>query len=202
MFNRRRKGSPAVAAGDAEAMEDDRLEETDAPASPEPVAAAEKKPKGSSGGWLGLALPVAIVTVVAAGLGVGLGMQTASSIERAIADRKASAPPTASTPATANYDSDTLIQPVEAVVTNLTDPHDVWVRLETAVVFKKGSIENPGWMAAEVRQDILAYVRTMSLADLDGPSAFQHLREDLNERASVRTDGRVSELIIESLVIQ
>jgi flagellar protein FliL len=42
----------------------------------------------------------------------------------------------------------------------------------------------------------------VTVARLDGPSALQHLRDDLNERASLRTGGRVSELIIQTLVIQ
>ena len=61
---------------------------------------------------------------------------------------------------------------------------------------------DPKVMAAEIRQDIVAYARTLTLAQLEGASALQHLREDLNERVVTRTNGQVSELIIETMVVQ
>ena len=64
------------------------------------------------------------------------------------------------------------------------------------------AIANPEATAAELRQDVVAYLRTINLSQLEGPSALQHLREDLNERATLRTGGQVSELIIQSLVVQ
>lgn len=70
------------------------------------------------------------------------------------------------------------------------------------MVFKNGSLPNPQVTAAEIRQDIVAYARTVTLAQLEGPSALQHLRDDLNERASLRTNGEVSELLIQTLVVQ
>ena len=88
------------------------------------------------------------------------------------------------------------------VVTNLADPSDVWIRLETAFVFPTGEMKNPEVTAAEIREDLVAYARTVKLVQLEGPSALQHLREDLNERVAVRTNGQVNELIIESLIVQ
>jgi flagellar FliL protein len=49
---------------------------------------------------------------------------------------------------------------------------------------------------------MVAYVRTITLAQLEGASALEHLREDLNERAALRTDGAVSEVVIQTLVVQ
>jgi flagellar FliL protein len=70
------------------------------------------------------------------------------------------------------------------------------------MVFKNGAIANPEVTAAELRQDMVAYVRTITLAQLEGASALEHLREDLNERAALRTDGAVSEVVIQTLVVQ
>ena len=95
-----------------------------------------------------------------------------------------------------------MLKPIEAVVTNLAAPADTWIRLETAMVFKNGDLENPEVTAAELRQDMLAYLRTVTVARLEGPSALQHLRDDLNERAALRTGGRVGEVVIQTLVIQ
>jgi flagellar FliL protein len=48
----------------------------------------------------------------------------------------------------------------------------------------------------------LGFLQTLSVLQLGGPSGLQHLREDLNDRAIVRSDGRVRELVIESIVVQ
>ena len=200
MFSRWRKAAPAAPAD--EEAEIDEADDEVAPAPEKPAPEAKPAAVGRRGGMLGLVLSVAVVTLAAAGLGTGLGMRTASTIEKAVAERARAETPAAEPAQSATFDGDMVVQPVEAVVTNLAAPGEVWIRLETAVVFKKGAVENPAVMAAEIREDILAYARTVSLAELEGPSALQHLREDLNERVAVRTDGRVSDLVIQSLVVQ
>lgn len=164
----------------------------------EPIA---KAPAAKGQGIVGLIITAAVVTLVAVGGGVVLGMKTSSSIEKTIADREA-AKPVEDRPLSLKYSGDMVLKPIDAVVTNLASPTDTWIRLETAMVFKNGSIANPEVTAAELRQDMVAYVRTVTLAQLEGPSALQHLREDLNERASLRTNGAVAELIIQTLVVQ
>ena len=163
----------------------------------------ELAPKGGKGGGgiLGLVVSAVVVTAIAAGGGVGLGLKTAASIERTIAEKDATKP-AEQKPVSAKYGGDVVVKPLSPVITNLASPADTWIRLETAMVFKSKDIENPDVVSAELRQDMLAYLRTISMAQLDGPSALQHLREDLNERAQLRTKGQVSELIIETLIIQ
>ena len=153
--------------------------------------------------WLGIAISALAITVAAGGGGVLFGLKTAATIETTIAKRDAAAAPAAGTHLiTMKYSGDTIVKPLDAVVTNLASPSDTWVRLEASMVFKNGSLENPEVTGAEVRQDMLAYLRTVNIAQLEGPSALQHLLEDLNERTAVRTNGRVSELVIQSLVVQ
>ena len=91
---------------------------------------------------------------------------------------------------------------VGSAVTNLAEPADAWVRIESSIVFKTGALPNPDVTLAEIRADAVAYLRTMSLAQIEGASGLQHLREDLNERVAIRTKGAVRELIVESLVVQ
>ena len=101
-----------------------------------------------------------------------------------------------------NYTGDLSLRSVGSVVTNLTEPADTWVRIESSVVFKTGSLPHPDVTLAEIRADALAYLRTLSLAQIEGASGLQHLREDLNERVALRTKGAVRELIVETLVVQ
>ncbi len=164
---------------------------------------AELAPKGGKGGGgiLGLVISAVVVTAIAAGGGVGLGLQTAATIERTIAEKDATKP-AEQKPISGKYGGDVVVKPLSPVITNLASPADTWIRLETAMVFKSKDIENPDVVSAELRQDMLAYLRTISMAQLDGPSALQHLREDLNERVQLRTKGQVSELVIETLIVQ
>lgn len=88
------------------------------------------------------------------------------------------------------------------MVTNLGAPEDAWIRLEAAVV-----IDNPGQpdtdvLAREITGDFLTYLRTVSLAQVQGAIGLQYLRQDLTERAVIRSKGRVRELIIHTMVLQ
>ena len=164
---------------------------------------AELAPKSAKSAWIGIAASALAITAVAAGGGVLFGLKTASAIETTIAKRESAAKPAPGNPLiTLKYSSDTVVKPLEAVVTNLASPSDTWVRLEASMVFKNGALDNPDVTGATIRQDILAYLRTVNIGQLEGPSALQHLIEDLDERAAVRTNGRVSELVIQSLVLQ
>jgi flagellar FliL protein len=186
-----------------EASDNNELEmpELEEPGEEAPVAKRSFLSLLTSEATIGLLVTIVAVTVVAGGLGTGLGMWTAGNIEKAIAERQA-ALPREDHKVSIKYSGDMVLHPVKPVIANLASPSDTWVRLETSIIFKNGAIDNPEVTAAEVGQDILAYVRTAKLAQLEGPSALQHLREDLNERVRLRTDNQVSELLIQTLVVQ
>jgi flagellar FliL protein len=200
MFGRKKAKQPAEVEPDDD-KEDERPPEAEEE-SPAVVKAAAL-PAGRFGGLLGLILWAAMVTVVAGGMGVGLGMKTAATVAKAVAAETAAAQqPAGDHVQSIKFTGDMVLKPIDAVVTNLASPSDTWIRLETAMVFKNGAIANPEVTAAELRQDMVAYARTITLAQLEGASALEHLREDLNERASLRTDGAVSEIVIQTLVVQ
>lgn len=167
----------------------------------ESASRAAPEPPAKTGGKLGLILGLGLVTLVAGGLGAGLGIETSAKIEHALTARAKALPP-ADRAHSATFSGDALLQPLEPIITNLASPSDTWIRLETAIVFNNGAVKSPQVTAAEIRQDIVAYARTITLAQLEGPSALQHLREDLNERVAVRTGGLVNELVIQSLIVQ
>lgn len=88
---------------------------------------------------------------------------------------------------------------LDPILTNLAAPSKVWVRLELSLVFDGPADQS---MARAISQDILAYIRTVKLAEVEGPSGFQHLREDLEERASVRSGGHVKKILIRTLLFE
>ncbi|MNE92472.1 Flagellar basal body-associated protein FliL [compost metagenome] len=57
-------------------------------------------------------------------------------------------------------------------------------------------------MAEQIHQDIAAYLKTVSLQQIQGPRGFQYLRDDIQERVDLRSDGRVTNVMFRTFVIQ
>ena len=85
------------------------------------------------------------------------------------------------------------------ITTNLSFPSNSWVRVEVALVFDR---EPDPTLAELIHQDVMAYMRTVSLPQIEGPRGFQHLRDDLSERAVIRSNGRVSKLLFRTFLIE
>ncbi len=102
----------------------------------------------------------------------------------------------------APYAGDVVVRELPAIVTNLASPSDTRIRLQVALVFAKRAVEAPDVMVARIGDDIMAFLKTLSIGEIQGASGLQALREDLNERAAVRSEGKVREVIIENLVVQ
>ena len=88
---------------------------------------------------------------------------------------------------------------LEPVTTNLAGPAGMWVRLELALVFD-GEVDVV--MAQTIQQDILAYMRTVKIHQVEGASGFQHLKSDLEERAAIRSEGKVTGVLIRTLLFE
>lgn len=88
---------------------------------------------------------------------------------------------------------------ISPITTNLLDPAETWIRMELSLAFEG---ESDPALAEEIQQDILAYVHTMRLYNLRGGSGFQHLMEDLNDRASIRSEGRVKRVLVRSFILE
>ena len=57
-------------------------------------------------------------------------------------------------------------------------------------------------MAEQIHQDIAAYLKTVSLQQIQGPRGFQYLKDDIEERVDLRSEGRVTNVIFRTFVIQ
>lgn len=88
---------------------------------------------------------------------------------------------------------------LEPITTNLSYPSDHWIRVEVSLVFND---QPDDALADQIHQDILAYLRTVSLQQIEGPRGFQYLREDLRERVKLRSEGRVNDLLLRTFVIE
>ncbi len=88
------------------------------------------------------------------------------------------------------------------IVTNVASPADVWIRLEASMVFDAKTLPHPEVVAAELATDELAYLHTVSVNQLQGPIGLENIRQDLRDRAFVRSGGKVTDLLIKTLVLQ
>ena len=57
-------------------------------------------------------------------------------------------------------------------------------------------------MPGLIHQDILAYVRTLKLHQIEGSSGLIHLKADLDERAAIRSDGHVKRVLIRTMLFE
>ncbi len=142
---------------------------------------------------------IVIVTLLAVGAGALAGMTLVDQTRLAVlqTERKNSADGVEPLYQTVGH-----IQAIKPVVANLADPKSVFVRIQGTVVFKENAIDDAPVLVSKIESDISSYIRTLSLADIEGAGGLRHLREDLNYRAQIRTDGKVNEFILETMVVQ
>lgn len=157
---------------------------------------ADTPTKEKQAGKGGLIVTMAALTVLGA-VGGGLVGKLVVARLRAVPTSEAVALQKPS-----SYTGEIEVKEIPAIVTDLADGQKARVRLQVAIVYAKKSVENPTVLAARIGDDIIAFVKTLSLVQLQGASGLQNLREDLNERAALRSQGAVREVIIEALVTQ
>lgn len=92
----------------------------------------------------------------------------------------------------------TLVQ-LAPITANLAAPDNMWVRLELSLVL---DAPQSAELTERVHQDLLAFVRTLRIHQVQGASALRHLKTDLDERAAIRSDGHVKEVLIRTLLFE
>jgi flagellar FliL protein len=93
-----------------------------------------------------------------------------------------------------------LVLTLAPITTNLAAPSDVWLRLELNIVLDAPPVDAE--LADTIHQDLLAFVRTVKMHQIEGASGFQHLKADLAERAAIRSDGHVKAVLIKTLLFE
>lgn len=143
-----------------------------------------------------LAVVVVVLTLIAAGggwfLGSQLGLATPDGADSSVvADKQA---------ATEKMPAGSVI-PLKPILTNVKIPQDVWIRLEAGVVVRPGEVISDE-VAATIAGDFMAFLRTVNLMQLRGPAGLEYLRMDLQERARMRSEGKIEKVYIWALVME
>ena len=140
---------------------------------------------------------LAIMTVLAVGTGFALAYAVQERIAAVRIDAQ-TAPP----PEPVRFAGEVAVERLSPIVTNLADPADAWIRVDLSLVIDSLEADERRRLASEVAGDMLAFLRTLTLAQIEGASGLQFLREDLAERAATRSGGRIREVVLETLVVQ
>jgi flagellar protein FliL len=169
---------------------------------------AEEAGAKKSSPMIMLIAALAVLTVIGGGGGWFVGTLIAPSISAAEKAKKAEEAAEAAKPEGKKGEDAGLphiateangIVQLEPITSNLAYPSENWVRLEVALMFKG---QPDAKLAEDIHQDILAYIRTVSLQQIEGPRGFQYLRDDIQERVDLRSEGRVSKVMFRTFVIE
>lgn len=152
------------------------------------------KAKGGMGGFIGVVLVLAGVAAAGGYSLVNHAMQVATAKSKLDTE-------TAKKSIAVEYTGTMQTVALAPVITNMATP-DSWVRMEATLVYDGSNGNLPATIPAEITEDILALLRTLTLGHVSGPSGFLHLKGDIVERANQRSAGRVSDVLIQTLVFE
>jgi flagellar protein FliL len=93
------------------------------------------------------------------------------------------------------------VRPLAPIITNLGNPPDLFIRLQAAVVIAPNTPES-NVLITKVNDDIVAYLHTVSISEIQGPTGFQYLKEDMKKRAIQLGGGKVRDFLVTSFVVE
>ena len=94
------------------------------------------------------------------------------------------------------------VVPFPPVLTTLAEPKGKWIRLEGSILTTTDAEDSPEVLAGRSGEQVLAYLRSLRLDQIEGPSNVLGLREDLNEMLGVLSRGQVKGILINGLVVE
>jgi flagellar protein FliL len=145
-----------------------------------------------------IAIALLIVTALSGAAGGFYGLRAPAPDAAPAAKANAEEKPAAA----ASLPANSGLLDLAPIITNLSVPQDTWVRLEASLLYDDKALPHPEALGAEISGDILAYLRTTTLTQIQGIAGLQNLRQDLNERVAIRSNGAVKALVIRTLVLQ
>jgi flagellar protein FliL len=156
----------------------------------------------AKGGMMGLIAALLAVGIIGGGAGAGLAfMLPAPNAPPAAAKPEATAEAPAGTEEKAHADAAVVAQRLEPIVGNLSTSA-TWIRLEATLLIDAEAESESATIAAKASNDIQAFLRTLVLGQIEGPSGFLHFREDLLDLVQTGSGGKVRDIAIASMVVE
>ena len=163
------------------------------------AVATDEPAKGTGSPLIMTIVGLLVLTVLGGGGGWLLGTVVAPKIKTATAAVQATAQAAGNGKQAAAAAQANGVIALDPITANLAYPSQNWIRLELALVFKG---QPDAQLAQSIHQDIMAYIRTVSLQQIEGARGLQYLRDDIQERVDLRSEGRVSKVMFRTFVIE
>ena len=158
-----------------------------------------KRTRRTSAAGVALAvLPVTALAMLAGGI-FGLQVQSVLEQSKLSEDEEPSTPSTILAPM---HSGAAGLRALPPVVTRLAGPPRAWVRIEASIVLAGEPDAEDELLAAKMAEDMVAFLQTVPVSEIEGASGFLHLRENLADRVRVRSNGRARDLVIHTFIIE
>ncbi len=174
--------------------------------------------KSSGGSMISFIVAGVVLTLISAGAGFGAGgflIETPAPHANTAKSNKTDSAKTSGHGKSAGSDQmkpDGDVEPeaaqaieiidLEPVVTNLANPAETWVRIEASIELVSTYDGDKNLLTSTIAEDLLMFTRTLSLASISGSSGITHYKEDISERARIRSGGAVNQVLLKMLVIE
>lgn len=149
----------------------------------------------SGPGLVATFVAIVALTLVAAGGGLGIAWlvhtKAAAAKESAAHDAAPAKPP----------DAKFVVKPLPTILTKLAGKEAPWLRLNLSIVLPKSMPEQDRF-AETITQDVLAFVSSLPVEHVTGPTNFDILRADLQEILRIRSKGVANELFIRGMLME
>ncbi len=104
-------------------------------------------------------------------------------------------------PSAGRFPNDALEVEIPSVIAELETEPKMRVRLDVSIIVAHGTPETTT-LKGEVKEDVIAYLKGLTPADIQGVRGFQNLREQLDDRARIRGRGAILGLLIGGLLLE
>lgn len=173
------------------------------------MAKAEKKKEdvvsATKPSIMSVIIPVLLLTLIAAGGGFAVAtlLNGKPVVEAATpaAEGDAAKPEGAATE-TEHPENGGVVRQLAPIITNLAAPKDTWMRIEVSLVISPEAQAEQDIIAVQSSDKILTMLRTVSLAQIEGPSGFLHLKEDINDLLRKSSENKIKQVLINSMVVE
>lgn len=91
---------------------------------------------------------------------------------------------------------------IPPILTTLAQPKGKWIRLEGSILTTTGIEEPPELLAERAGEQVLTFLRSLRLDQIEGTSNMLALREDLTEMLRVLSKDQVKGILISGLVVE
>lgn len=162
-------------------------------------------------------LPVLLLTLIAAGGGFAVGTllnakpdlaSNEAGIKGATEANGANVPESANKAGANEHEGSGhtgnggIVRQLAPIITNLASPKDVWIRIEASIIINSEAQAEQDMIAVQSSDQILALLRTVTLAQIEGPSGFLHFREDITDLVQENSEHKVAQVLINSMVVE